>query len=92
LVRFVGYTLGKLLGEGAYAKVYTAEYMDAKSASKDPEAKAQILACKIVDGSKAPKEFLKKFFPREIAVICKVNHHYVVRVHSILKLSGKYYL
>ena len=67
--------------------MYLAEFADAKLPKKK-----QALACKVIDGIKAPHDFIKKFFPRELNVMCRVNHHYVVRIHSILKLSGKYFL
>ncbi|CAG7828641.1 unnamed protein product [Allacma fusca] len=58
-----GYTLGRLLGEGSYAKVYLAEYEDQKSGKK------QKLACKLINGTSAPKDFLRKFFPREVEIM-----------------------
>jgi len=52
----------------------------------------QRLACKIIDGSAAPKDFLKKFFPREVEVMSRVNHPFLVRVHSILQRKHKYFI
>jgi len=82
-----GYTLGKLLGEGSYAKVYLAEFAESKS-----EGKKQKLACKLINAGTAPKDFLKKFFPREVDIMSRVNHPYLVRVHSILQRRQKYFL
>ncbi|KAG7187874.1 hypothetical protein KM043_013854 [Ampulex compressa] len=54
-----GYKLTSKLGEGSYAKVFLAEYK-----SNDELEKNNTLACKIVDTSKAPKEFVHKFLPQ----------------------------
>ena len=76
-----GYTLGKKLGQGSYAKVRMADYRSGDRVEK--------LACKIVDKNLAPKDFLSKFFPRELDIIPKMDHPSVIRVHSILERSMK---
>lgn len=75
------------LGEGSYAKVYLTEYTNAK----EPE-KSQSLACKIIDTSKAPKDFVKKFLPRELDILVKLNHPHVVHIQNIFQRKSKYFI
>lgn len=63
-----GYTLGKTLGEGAYAKVKLAD-------SKKHNCK---VAIKVINKRRAPKDFLKKFLPREVHLMHRLNHPNVV--------------
>ncbi|KAL4714420.1 hypothetical protein ACJJTC_017715 [Scirpophaga incertulas] len=81
-----GYKLSTFLGEGAYAKVYKAEYT-----SKDDSLKCT-LACKIIETAKAPKDFVVKFLPREIDVLIRLNHPHIVHTHSIFQRKTKYYI
>lgn len=76
-----GYFLGKKLGQGSYAKVRLAEYRTGDRSER--------LACKIVDKSVAPKDFLVKFFPRELDILAKMDNPYVIRVHSIIERNMK---
>ncbi|CAL8122006.1 unnamed protein product [Orchesella dallaii] len=82
-----GYTLDQAIGEGSYAKVYIADYTDPKNPTKK-----QRLACKLINGAQAPKDFITKFFPREVEIMSRVTHPYVIRVHSILQRKNKYFL
>ncbi|CAG7786450.1 unnamed protein product [Allacma fusca] len=74
VVEAKGYTLLNLLGEGSYAKVYKAEYRPpSKNVSGHPgEKPVQRLACKIINGKLASKEFVEKFLPRELSIITKI--------------------
>lgn len=74
----VGYTLGAKIGKGSYATVMDAKY-------KDSRGRVLPLACKIVDKRKAPKEFLARFFHREISILTKIDHACIIKTHSILK-------
>lgn len=71
-----GYTLGKTLGEGAYAKVKLA--ISSKQNCH--------VAIKIINKRRASKEYLAKFLPREIQVLQRLKHPYVVRKQSVIKL------
>lgn len=73
-----GYRIGRKIGKGSYATVVTAQYTDAS----DRKIK---LACKIVNKNKAPRDFLDKFFPRELDIIAKIEHPYIIQTHSILQ-------
>ncbi|RZC35391.1 Pkinase, and/or RNA pol L 2 domain containing protein [Asbolus verrucosus] len=75
-------------GEGSYAKVYLAEY----HGHTDDKNKPRQLACKIVDTQKAPKDFVKKFLPRELDILVKINHPHLIHVHSIFQRKSKYYI
>lgn len=80
-----GYTIGKKIGKGSYATVITAQYLD------DTNKKIN-LACKIVDKGKAPADFLDKFFPRELDIITKIEHPYIIQIHSILQRGPKIFI
>ncbi|XP_026326939.1 testis-specific serine/threonine-protein kinase 1-like isoform X2 [Hyposmocoma kahamanoa] len=82
-----GYKLIKFLGEGAYAKVFLTEY----TAGREDSNKS-VLACKIIETSKAPKDFVVKFLPREIDVLIRLNHPHIIHVHSIFQRKTKYYI
>ncbi|XP_032511828.1 testis-specific serine/threonine-protein kinase 1-like isoform X4 [Danaus plexippus] len=81
-----GYKLNKFIGEGAYAKVYLTEYTAREDSNK------VTLACKIIETSKAPKDFVLKFLPREIDVLIRLNHPHLIHVHSIFQRKTKYYI
>ncbi|KAJ8727127.1 hypothetical protein PYW08_015524 [Mythimna loreyi] len=81
-----GYKLQKFLGEGAYAKVYLTEFC-----AKDDSHKVS-LACKVIETSKAPRDFVVKFLPREIDVLVRLNHPHLIHVHSIFQRKTKYYI
>lgn len=84
-----GYKLLKKLGEGSYAKVYLAEF---KSQTTETGDRRTSLACKIIDTSKAPKDFVKKFLPRELDILIKLNHPHIIHVHSIFQRKTKYFI
>jgi len=74
--------------------VYLTEYRspspNPNSADDDPTEK-EVLACKVIDENHASKNFLARFLPREITMLLRVNHHNVVRIHSMLKISRKFF-
>lgn len=84
-----GYKLIKKLGEGSYAKVYLAEF---KAQTNDTGDKKSSLACKIIDTSKAPKDFVRKFLPRELDILIKLNHPHIIHIHSIFQRKTKYFI
>jgi testis-specific serine kinase len=81
-----GYRFGRKIGKGSYGSVVTAFYDD--KASGDPVE----LACKYVDKRKAPKDFLDKFFPREIEVLTKISHPNIIGIHSILQSGNTVFI
>lgn len=68
-------------------QVYLAEYKP----GSDPD-KNSTLACKVIDTGEAPKDFVKKFLPRELDILVKLNHPHVVHVHSIFQRRAKYFI
>ncbi|KAF2887670.1 hypothetical protein ILUMI_18502 [Ignelater luminosus] len=88
-----GYRLIKKLGEGSYAKVYLAEFKNATGPDGNADRRPNNqLACKIVDTSKAPKDFVRKFLPRELEILIKLNHPHIIHVHSIFQRKAKYFI
>lgn len=81
-----GYKIGHKVGEGSYATVITASYTD-DAAGKDVE-----LACKVIDKSKAPSDFVHKFFPRELDILTKLDHPNIIQIHSILQRGLKIFI
>lgn len=81
-----GYHVGVKIGQGSYALVHLADY-------KDPNTnRNQRLACKIFDKSKAPQDFLDRFFPRELDILTKLENPHIIQVHSILQRGDKVFI
>lgn len=81
-----GYRFGKRIGKGSYGSVVAAQFEDENSGSSVE------LACKYIDKSKAPKDFLEKFFPREIQILTKVSHPNIIGIHSILQSGSTVFI
>lgn len=81
-----GYVIGHKIGQGSYASVHIADYVDGNT------PKRLRLACKIFDKEKAPRDFLEKFFPRELEILTKLDNPHVIQVHSILQRGLKVYI
>ncbi|XP_074000004.1 testis-specific serine/threonine-protein kinase 6-like [Rhodnius prolixus] len=83
LLKDRGYTFNRKLGEGSYAKVYLATLRK----EGKPETN---LACKIINTKMAPREFIVKFLPREIDILSKITHPYIVHVYTIYHKTFNY--
>lgn len=81
-----GYTIGRKIGQGSYATVHLAEFIE------DTSQKRMRLACKIFDKQKAPHDFLEKFFPRELDILTKLEHPHIIQVHSILQRGPRVFI
>ncbi|EZA58692.1 testis-specific serine/threonine-protein kinase 3 [Ooceraea biroi] len=81
-----GYLIGKKIGQGSYATVHLAEYIDGTNSKK------MRLACKIFDKEKAPTDFLDKFFPRELEILTKIENPHIIQVHSILQRGPRVFI
>ncbi|XP_047345359.1 testis-specific serine/threonine-protein kinase 1 [Vespa velutina] len=81
-----GYLIGKKIGQGSYATVHLAEYVDGANSKK------MRLACKIFDKEKAPPDFLEKFFPRELEILTKIENPHIIQVHSILQRGPRVFI
>lgn len=77
-----GLIVGKQLGEGSYACVRAA--YDVKRKKK--------VAVKVISKSKAPEDFLIKFFPREIEIIKIVNHSNLIRFYQLIETTNRHYI
>ena len=69
-----GYSIGHTIGEGTYSKVRTVERI------KDGE----MCAVKIIFRSKLKKDYLKKFLPRELEIIIKLQHDNVICTYEVI--------
>ncbi|XP_077292750.1 testis-specific serine/threonine-protein kinase 1-like [Arctopsyche grandis] len=76
----------KKIGEGTYAKVYLARYKDGEK-NQDTE-----LACKIIDTSNAPQDFVKKFLPRELDIIVKLNHPHIINIQGVFHRKTQFFI
>ncbi|XP_069675204.1 testis-specific serine/threonine-protein kinase 3 [Periplaneta americana] len=81
-----GYIIGKKIGQGSYATVHLADYVDGNTPKK------MRLACKIFDKEKAPRDFLDKFFPRELEILTKIENPHIIQVHSILQRGPRVFI
>ena len=88
-----GYELQNLIGEGAYSKVRAAYRYVFLKQSKDTATVTfstkinSKCAIKCIDKRNAPDDFVKKFLPRELEILPRLNHQNIVKVKSILQLS-----
>lgn len=81
-----GYRFGRRIGKGSYGHVVIARYEDRK------RGKRIDLACKCVAKDKAPKDFLDKFFPREIDILRRIHHENIISIHSILQSGSTVFI
>ncbi|XP_049957745.1 testis-specific serine/threonine-protein kinase 6-like [Schistocerca serialis cubense] len=96
----LGYRVRRLLGRGTYAKVLLAELSGgggggsgASRRSRSPAARAYPqLACKVIDTTHAPRDYVRNFLPRELEILGHVHHPHIVHVHSIWQRRAKYYI
>lgn len=70
------------LGEGSYAKVRRAYSRKLKLH----------VAVKIVDRKKAPEDFLKRFLPRELSIIQRLEHPHIIRVYEVFDIGDKVFV
>lgn len=78
---FGKYELGKLLGYGAFAKVYHARNIRT----------GQSVAIKAVCKQKALKEGLTAQLKREISIMHRLHHSHIVRLFEVLATKSKVY-
>lgn len=75
-----GYSFRETVGQGNFGKVKFTYYKDPKSEVVEK------LACKVIDKTNTKlKYYLDKFYPREIKIIQKLNHPFIVGIHSIFE-------
>lgn len=76
------YEIGKLLGQGNFAKVYHASNLET----------GQIVAVKVIDKEKNLKVGMVDQIKREICVMRVVKHPNIVQLHEVLATKTKIYL
>lgn len=82
-----GYKLIRKIGEGSYAKVFLGEFRVVPESQETYK-----LACKLIDTSKSPKQFIKKFLPRELKILVALNHPHIIHIHSMFQRREKYFI
>lgn len=87
-VAALGYTFGPLIGKGSYAKVFRAKYYDPSL----NEGTAIDLACKYIVRKKCPEDFLTKFVPRELEILKKISHPFIIKTHSIMETETSIFI
>ena len=76
------YELGRLLGQGTFAKVYYAR--DIKT--------GESVAIKVIDKEKTLKAGLNEQIKREISVMKKVSHLNVLHLYEVMATKSKIYI
>ncbi|KAL5702146.1 non-specific serine/threonine protein kinase [Ranunculus cassubicifolius] len=76
------YKLGRLLGRGSFAKVFSAQ-----SVNGGPS-----VAIKIIDKSILLSAGMETQIVREVAVMHRLNHPNIVRIHEVMATKSKIYL
>ncbi|XP_062554619.1 testis-specific serine/threonine-protein kinase 1-like [Armigeres subalbatus] len=87
-----GYLLGRRIAKGTFATVLRAKFYDPKAAG-DGLPLGLDMACKIVDESKSKDEdFVKKFLPRELRILQRIDHPNIIQVHSIVRRKSRVFI
>jgi len=65
-------TLRKLIGEGSFAKVYLVKL-------GNEDGSSTTIASKVINKNQVSHTFVNKFLSRELDVLVKLNHPYIVK-------------
>ncbi|CDY17228.1 BnaA05g09600D [Brassica napus] len=76
------YELGKLLGHGSFAKVYLARNIN----------NGENVAIKVIDKEKIVKSGLAGHIKREISILRRVRHPYIVHLLEVMATKTKIYI
>lgn len=77
-----GYSVGNLLGAGAFGEVYKGKRLETD----------QDCAVKVMNLDKMSERFRKRFLPRELTSLMEIRHENIVRVWDIFKSNRKIYV
>jgi testis-specific serine kinase len=66
-------TVWQKVGEGSFAKVYLTKY------GKTDDENAIMIATKVINKNRVSAKFAEKFLPRELDVLVKLKHPYIVQ-------------
>ncbi|XP_050436843.1 testis-specific serine/threonine-protein kinase 3-like [Adelges cooleyi] len=72
-----GYIILEHISHGSYGEVRHAKYVS--------ENNEHDLVVKIIDTHQTSKDYVTKFLPRELDILRKINHPYIIYTHSILQ-------
>ncbi|XP_022653496.1 testis-specific serine/threonine-protein kinase 3-like isoform X2 [Varroa destructor] len=75
-----GYDVIKKIGGGSYSEV--------KEVRQGPDR----FAVKVIDTTKVSEDFRGRFLPREIQILSKIEHRYIINVHRILQAREKVFI
>lgn len=76
------YQLGRLLGRGAYAKVYHARSLEDDMG----------VAIKVIDKSKVAGTTMEPRILREVSVMRRLSHPNIVKLHEVMATKSKIYM
>ncbi|KAJ8650428.1 hypothetical protein MRB53_003451 [Persea americana] len=76
------YQLGRLLGRGAYAKVYHAQSLEDDMG----------VAIKVIDKSKVAGTTMEPRIVREVSVMRRLSHPNIVKLHEVMATKSKIYM
>lgn len=76
--------LWRKIGEGSFSKVYLTRYGDIV------EDKVTLIATKVINKSRVSEKFVEKFLPRELDILLKLRHPFIVRVSLIIYFTSKF--
>ncbi|XP_025837363.1 testis-specific serine/threonine-protein kinase 3-like [Agrilus planipennis] len=79
ILKFMGYSIGKIIGVGTYSKVCLAQFTSKEKSEK--------MACKKINKIIAGEDFMKKFLPREISILQKIDHPHIIKVHNVFEIK-----
>jgi len=75
--------LWKKIGEGSFSKVYLAKFGDTE------DDKVTLIATKVINKNRVSTKFVEKFLPRELDVMIKLRHPFIVQVkYNTYKIDG----
>ncbi|OQR74952.1 testis-specific serine/threonine-protein kinase 1-like [Tropilaelaps mercedesae] len=75
-----GYEVIKKIGGGSYSEV------------KEVRQGYNRFAVKVIDTTKVSEDFRGRFLPREIQILSKIEHRYIINVHRILQAREKVFI
>ena len=77
-LRESGYQFHERIGKGSFGKVFKIKYSNQEGQEYD-------LACKYIFKPNCSENIIKKYLPREIDIMCKISHRFIIGLHSIFQ-------
>ncbi|XP_026808872.1 testis-specific serine/threonine-protein kinase 3-like [Rhopalosiphum maidis] len=75
----------KQIGEGSFSKVYLVKL-------GNEDGSSITIATKVINKNRVSPRFVEKFLPRELDLLVKLKHPYIVQVHSVLQNGYKIFI